>query len=797
MPSPRVSPRLPVFLQSPVAVSPGVSPRFDETMEGVYDAIRKDQEVSSLDEYSPEFHLQIESDWRHLNNSLTHSTTLFANEARFRFASSDTAGQVDVWPARLSDCPALIQFMTAILWERFARRKQVISINMSPSLIVLDEDNSTHFMYSSRSSHSCLEESAILHDRKSYANFLHNTLPNYDLAAYIDRTLMTLNQKYSGLLLPLSLSLHFSKISSKIYGRENSYLERGLSSSSDSNCIWDVLSTLFDVQRGRVIERHNLFKRGRSNSRIAKRLKISFLKWLSINHRGVSNPICEKGFSEFGFSLLENFLERNIIVYQFEIRSAQKIEENGFVPTTRKTKYFKAEYISNSNHMKTVHLLSDKDHHLRAILNLKGFSAKFICEKCQRCFSKNHRLQLHKCREKRYVQNTLVHWPQPIERTLLEQFGLQSKPRIDNRFALISLREDHDSFHVTILCRSAGGGNCSQFSEKFATMKQLAVYVTEFLPKLAMAILGKRLQENACFLQSFDSLYEKCQKEAETAKFQEDQAVLRLDMLKRIRGEIVRYLSNFHALLHVERVCSMNLLEELNQEIMICLLEKDIRPLLSCVRGRVNSISGVGHPITYRSLAYYSTVFGETDQEAMSMFGTICQVAKELRGAFRVNIWLSPTPVHLGKMILSQSLTAKDISSFYSPPKSLHQELASQSKFGILAAKRMAVHEQTDFKYGVCLDYSKFYSSIIASTSLPAGKPLVWIKSESGRFEMTRNRRHATLANLLFLFLEHVTPTVINCALNGKEKRYSWLYLCIKVPILGVANLAHRIRNLF
>ena len=126
-----------------------------------------------------------------------------------------------------------------------------------------------------------------------------------------------LNRKYpTGLLLPVSLQIHLTNCVNQIYGSRLAYPERGLSTKccdegerGDNDCVWNALSAVVDVQADGAIAKRNLkCRKGRTEKRIAKRLKVAFKKWFSkMAPDSHINLITERGFNSVALPYLEQF----------------------------------------------------------------------------------------------------------------------------------------------------------------------------------------------------------------------------------------------------------------------------------------------------------------------------------------------------------------------------------------------------------------------------------------------------------------------------------------------------------
>ena len=742
----------------------------NDKMEEVNSLIQSDAELSDLSEYSPEYHSQITTDWQHICTALTNSATLWCSEARYRFACGDVQGELNYWPPVMNYCPQLISFIRTILIERFMKRRSVISVNFAPSMLILETDGTCQFLYSSRSSFSCLPKSVLLHNEASYLHFINETLSNYSLSKYIEDTLVALNQRYEGVAVPLSLTFFFTKCHDKIYGRMK-YFERGLSNRNE--CLWMVLSTIYDVNGGKIVQRNHLARRGRCNAKIARKLKAKFLAWLFRHHGAKVNPITPNGFHQDGFPYLEQFLGSQISIYELRCKGGLKLRGNKLIPSGKRVKYFSVRYLPTSNNSYNINLLCDSNHHLRAVLDLNQFSWKIICRSCQRIFKRQEKLNEHTCEGPRYIADKAVTWIKPINRSLSEDFGIHEHPKFSRKFILVTLTKEDSGIGVTINCEVKANKKAT-FTHSFQAVTEIVTYLLSFLPKLALPLLVELYVKNVSPLKIIENAYGRCEADAKSALFKEDQAVKRWETMKQLREQVIDILSHIVVFMHTEEVKLCSLMEEVNMEILRQMCQMKLKPSLSCSRGRINTITAEGSPLKFKTLPHVAPCFAMKDSNAAAMFDIVCKITHELWHQFEVDFILCNTPAQIGRLLLSSSMNLKHLTCLFSPHKEIQVLIEKQSRFGLLACKKQVVHERSAWKGGCHVDFSKFYAGILKNFYVMLGRPLVWCKSSTGRYEITRNRSRATLANLLILLIEHVTESVALCAMFCKERRHTY-----------------------
>ena len=382
-------------------------------------------------DYSGPYQKCVENNWGNICCSITQGATrMYCSQFTFRLAlnrPSEYQQKVDFWPSKASYHPAMIEYVRGVLMNFYGRKRTAIFVNFSPSLIVLDKQGETHFIYASRSNFSCLDVGYLIHSNESLNHFCDNILGPYDLENYLIEGLEKLDLCYEGQCLPISVSFHATLCKSRIYGTLKSS-ETGISTQNccksstrssnelNFNCLWRALSCVLEVKGGTIERRTQKNKgRGRPNNLIAKRLKCLFLEWYKRQEKKeYGHPVLSQGFDERFLFMLEDFLKHNIVIFSKRILNAKKISFFGIKTSSlRKTRILKVEHCSGRSFPgKDIQLLSDGRNHIRCIYDAQIYSKKLVCRLCNQAYGRMHRFKRHNCEKRnKYKENCLFSWP--------------------------------------------------------------------------------------------------------------------------------------------------------------------------------------------------------------------------------------------------------------------------------------------------------------------------------------------------------------------------------------------------
>ena len=196
--------------------------------------------------------------WDEINCSMTLNPELYCSQFSYRLSMLRPTATIDYWPEKIGHHPAIVAFAKRILIAHFTNRAQCVYVNFSPSIIVIeqpDEDmpvTDTQFLYSSRGNFGCLPTSYLIHDQASFDHFFDEILPNYSLDNYISGVIESLDRKYEGSLVPVNLVFHLVKENHRLYGKEEGITAPCCKSHVHNDCLWNVLSSCFDVHQGMI-----------------------------------------------------------------------------------------------------------------------------------------------------------------------------------------------------------------------------------------------------------------------------------------------------------------------------------------------------------------------------------------------------------------------------------------------------------------------------------------------------------------------------------------------------------------
>ena len=756
----------------------------------IYTLVQGDESATNenLNAYSTSFRTVVENNWQHIHTSLTTGAELFCSQFQFRLGLGVLGDIRDFWPALLSHQPLLLSFVRGVLWHFFCQRQQPFYINFSPSYAInlLDgngaEGGDTFFVYSSRSNFACLEQSFLIHDAATWGDFCSKILAQFSLEQYIKEKMEILNRKYpTGIVLPTALTFHVTKCVNRIYGARQQYLNKGLSSSCCENvlqtakgtdCLWKALSSIVDVAKnGKIEKRPKKIRHGRCNKRVARRLRTAFTKW----HRktfpnSLVMPVCRDGFDSLAFTALEQFLGMNVMVYRCKLVEGKRVYGSTLRPINSRNKVFSVEFHGSNNHPETVDLLSSGKGHIQTIVDSRQFSSKYHCETCLLSFPRYDKLQRHSCPSSaKFKGNALVPWEIQLQRRIKEELPDSLQLQLKKEVIMITIIVEGHDFKVKVQWNDEA--KIRTLIETFASVEQIALYLLDFLPQCVNKKLAQNLAMNVQFLAAFEKLLHDAAEKAFNASFSKDVSVLHHNSLIRIKQGVMDKLCKFRV--YVQCGCEkVTLLDELFAIILSKFCNGNGKASVRMNQGKVNILTKEKYPIEFFGLNYFSPVFMRNQSDLFTFEGLLDLMSlfeKELS----VDFLQITTPSGLGRAILSQGMTKRDLLSIYSPPNDLYCKLQNAVRFGVLAADKSIIHEEEGhFKSCLSFDVSKFYNFVLQQAKLYTGKCIIYERSESGHFICRPNRSRSTYANLIFLLLDEILEGQIYCSIFGVELRF-------------------------
>ena len=714
-----------------------------------------------------------------------------------RLAYLRPVNELNYWPSRIGDHGMLLEYTKAVLINHFARRQNPVNINFSPSFLTMSSNGmESHFKYASRSNFAALPVQYFIHDYESLNYFIYEILANFYLSEYFKKAVLNLSLDYEGVILPLSLCYHVSQTPSRVWGgyRKGTVLDRGLTTKKcctigwknvgeDQNCIWRALSSKFKYDNGNVVKRISKPSvPSRPRQAIASKLKIKFLAYLKesgCSEFGVA--LTSKGLNERFLHIVEDFLKCKIVIYSERLVERKRLGVNGIKTRTGSwTRIVKVEYNSEKYfENEVVHLLSDGKSHIRRIFNPKGFSAKYLCTKCNQGFHELSKLKRHNnsdCVGLKYVSEQMYCWKRSIELEMETHHTFQAPYSFDNCYGHVLINETEDKFDVIIHVQLSEGQK-HIFSGTFENIENIAEHLIKNVPKIVAKALARRLQENIQFLNELEAKLNGLKETLSADVYKTDESKKQYNSLLNVKNAMVDHLSSYSVYIS----CGKGNSKENRERVLFYALAKLASAQLNLGKfdlrynkGRLSSVKKVGFPlklISGNSLGLNSNEV-LADESDIEEFESMVKLFKRV---FKLNVVGLASPTEIGSRIMSDSLTQRDLVSFFSPSKELYKLMEGTVKFGILEClSGSIVHPDGYYRSFISQDFEKFYARILCTLDIiHVGQSLKYQKNDRGLYFCEPNRKRRTMANLVMLFIEHVIKSgEIRSALQGTEQIY-------------------------
>lgn len=759
--------------------------------------LRNEQNIPSnlSDQYSSEFLNVIRNNWSNIKTSTTQGVGLICNQFQYRLAlmpPSGHEGQLNYWPEPCGQHENMQKFVKSLLIRCSRLARMPVYINMSPSCICLDAEGQTHFLYSSRSNYSCLDVAFLIHSDATLLKFCDEILSEYSLEDYMMQAVENLESHYEGHVLPITLTFHLTNCTSRIYGLTS--LDRGLSGKKccsglkaqdqSNDCVWHAISSV--EKDGKLITGKTEKRRCIPNKRVAKRLKTKFLSWYKKKKcDSFGEPVSEFGFDERFFFLLEEFLQRNIMVYSDKLTKGKVMCNKGLVTDKSSVRILKVEYRGQNRYAHNLNFLSDGFCHIRAIVDPTAFSSKMMCENCNMGFWEARRLRQHDCSKQTFRSNSLYTWKKTCEEMLN---CIDSKLRFewDQKYGHVVINVvEADKFSVRLHMKLDDSCYPVIVNETFGTLDEVAQYLVVFLPGVVSQVLVSRLQSNLSFLNDLETKLNCLSERTKDMKFSQDGPKLEYGKLMQIKKQVIDHLSKYVVVLQCGVGGEHSFADAIMFEILRCLAGFGGGDKFETrfTGGKLALVTKNGYPIRYISLNAFHSAFTKdvvSDVDVVQ-FQTVVRAFKD---DFNVNLLKFHSPGGVGHGMLSDILSAKNELSFFSPTTEMYGHLGRCVKYGLYGSRKLVIHPDGQYKSAVSMDFSKFYARLLMSKNHSEiwnlGRPLKY-EQKDGKFSCVSSRQRKTFANLLLLLIEFCMKggTEVISALCGKESRW-------RVPIDGV-----------
>ena len=541
----------------------------------------------------------------------------------------------------------------------------------------------------------------------------------------------------------------------------------------DQNCLFLAISPFLEIVNKEV--RWSKKNQKQVSVKRGFQLRKLFMKWLLCEKELNAFPFSIYGFDSNSLMLLERFLKGNINIYSVKCPIALRINHDGILePLERggKTvfkKVFTIEVRSQMKYRKTVDLLSQNDHIL-SVVNIDRLCGT-VCETCSKTLSEKDNKKRHKCEIKPNFLSEICVKMDTNLRFALSEYNSSWTLNKSPEFFLVNVKPlDQETISLEI-SEKRNDREIAVRTIKLQTARQCAIFLIEFIGQLSKDMLCKRLVDNIKLCASMQgrldrlSITEEQYERHELCIEKRDLTVLQ-SQFKKYLMYVKCYLispTENHSL--VESIM-ISLLSELNR----IYGQKCLKANFS--RGQLSNLYCEGSSLDFSLANQLSNVWIGKKLIGQELY-VFSQVIELYYKYFNLDFTLVNSLASMGGAILNQSLTSAEKLSFHSTSKSLNQDLAKMSRFGVISCKKAMIGADHEMKSAISCDITKFYLSVLRNLQVPTGIPLTYKKNYEGYFHTRPNRCRATYSNLLFSFINSILDE--NCslyfALKGREIR--------------------------
>lgn len=720
---------------------------------------------NTINEYSTEFHNLVAANWLNLCCSLTISYALVCSQFKYRFAKCrpDTSYK-DYWPVKFGTHRTLYLFVKNILWTYFVLNRSSFHVNCSVDLLIEPEDGSGRYLFSSRNNYNCFERATLIHNLDSFHNFMAK-FRKYDLKKYVENSIAVLNEKYEGLVLPISLLVSCTRNISRVFGGMPVLMGVSRPLPMDKNCLFKAISPYFRLAGNKVSffepktkgQRRSQYKG--VNMKRALILRKQFLKWVIVNEQAVVLPFNKHGlFDSACLPLLEKYLKVNINIYSLHFHDAKRINAVGLLEnivnkgTIEQARQFIPEVKSRMRYSDTINLLS-QENHILCVFDIDSLCGT-VCGKCDRLFTRPLGFRDHKCNVTRHYlagRNVNMFLDMHYE---LKQYNLDWVISSLPVYFIVHVGLDGKSFKLKL--HEVNGDSSSLRYFHSHSMDQCVAFLLHYLTEISKHRLTLRMIDNLSLCADLDARLERMN----SLDVSHERHVLGLERksLSRLRNNLGHYLKFLKVYL-----ISSSENHSVIESLMVALLGKLALIYGKCSlqtvfrQGHITTISAKGSRLEF-SVANQITNTWLRKENIANVSSVLVEVIEMFFCEFGINFTLVNSLSQLGTYLLNRALIKAEIYAFYSPSEILWEQLNKMTRFGLVGCTKCKVGPLLKLKSVVSLDISKFYLSILKVAKIPIGIGLLYVKGDTGTFSTRPNRSHRVYANLLFSFLESILP---------------------------------------
>ena len=749
--------------------------------------IRDDADMNTVlpRDYCSTIHPTLRNNYHNVKSALVFAPGRYTSEFAVRIANlrpAEYAARKDYWPSKFEEHENFLKLVKSILITQFANTRTCVDINFSMSLIILDDEDPFNtagtFLWSSRSNNSCLDQAFAIESFSTLDYFVDNILSQFSVENYLLKKLESLEQNYSGLLVPVTTNFYITLNTATIFGASQKWTPRSLSDNNcdnngmckmGNNCMWRALSALMtlDGEQWPVL-RNNARKR--SNQKIAMRLKVRFLQWYRHNYKNdhFVGPVSSQGYDSRFLHVLEKFLGVGIVLVEQVKLMKKKVSYCGLVDTTKVARCLKVQFASKKRCPNTIFLASDGNRHIRSVTNLPTFAYKYICKTCSKSYRYDHELKRHKCKQVKFRESTLHKWNCSLSVGIERAFGMECVLKSDAKYMHVLINRMENGGGVSVkMCFSLLGGDYMVKTAIVPDLRCASEIVATNCTKAALLVLAERLKNNYLLLKRIEN-------DCNSVTVKSDP--VKVENLLKVKRGIVSFLSSFACYIQVG--CVDNFTTNDVMHAFLATLSDEHECGSFNVRFGQTVIQGLavkGSPVKYMSLAEFSTQFKECEAQDTH----VTQWASVIE-SFDRHFGLNITGLSLGQIgheLMANSLTSVEQRTFLTSPIDFQKKTYNVNvRYGLLSFEGPSViAPEADFKSVVSADFSRFYFNIISDpeAKLCVGLPISYKKNERDKvFVAERNRRRKTVANVFLKVIEVVLDTPVVSMVNSREVRF-------------------------
>ena len=752
--------------------------------EGEINAIlREEQDMQTVlpRDYSATIRPTLEHNYHNVKSSLVTAPGRFCSEIAIRIANlrpTEYAGNVDYWCSKFGDHPNFLRLLKSILMTQFAAQRTCVHINFSMSLLVLDDkdpfNTSGTFIWASRGNFACLDSAHSIESVSSLNHFVDNIVSEFSVEGWLLRSMENLENKYEGFLVPVTVNFYLTLNTATVFGASQNYAPRSLSDNNcDSsgmcdrnNCIWRAISAVITMDaENRPVLRNGVRKR--TNQKIARRLKVQFLKWYkrNFNNDYFVDPVNDQGYDSRLMCVLERFLKVGIVLVEQVKLVKKQVGFYGLKDTTKMARCLRVKFASKERRPNTIFLATYGRRHIRSVTNLPKFTHKYICNTCSKCYRYAHELKNHKCKHIRFRGGTLQKWNYSLSTGVERTFGMDNLLKSDAKFMHVQMNRLEDGTGIGV--KMSFSLLNSDYLVKSVTAPDLRCatkIVAENCTKAALFVLGERLKQNY-------SLMKRVETECNLVTSKTDP--IRVENLLNVKKGMIEFLSTFACYIQVG--CEDGFTPTDVMHCFLSTLSGDYECDSFGVRFGKNVLQGIsikGSPVRYMSLGEFSSRFKEPVARDSHVVEWATAIEK-FEHYFGLNI-TGLSVGQIGHQLLANSMTGPEKRMFITSPVAFQKDTFNKNvRFGLLSfGGSDVIAPQCGFKSAISSDFQRFYFNILSNPTakLCVGIPVEYREDKkNGIFVPERTRRRKTISNVVLELIETVFGTSTVSLLHSKE----------------------------